>query len=72
MMSIPIKEYSVGAVAGVTIFAIINLGMFATKEEMAKLRAYIAETYMPRQEVKAELANINTKLDKLLERMMKQ
>lgn len=46
-----LKDYSLGAVIGMTVAAMINLGIFATKADIAELKADIAMQYVRKDEI---------------------
>lgn len=59
---------SVSLVVGAVIPAMLSLGIFATRADLAELRADIAEKYVTRGQIEARLDKIEKAIEKLLER----
>jgi hypothetical protein len=62
------KDYILHYTVGAVIVALVNLGLFATRAEVAELKAEAYKSFAQREEIAKQLESINTKLDALTEK----
>jgi hypothetical protein len=66
MVEKDLSKYGTGGMVGLVVGAIINLGIFATKADVADLKAEIALRYAQKTEIIAQLDKLETKIEKLI------
>lgn len=64
-----LKEYSVGAIIGMTLAAMIKLGIFATKADLSDLRAEMAVNYATKAEISPVINEMRQDIRKILVRL---
>lgn len=60
------------SVIGAIIIAAFQLGLFVTKADLERIKTEMYQTFETRQETEAKLNNIDQKIDKIMELMLKK
>lgn len=64
-----VEDYSVGAIVGMVIAALINLGIFATKADIAEFKADVAMNYVNKAEMAPIVNEMRGDIRKILVRL---
>lgn len=62
-------DWGLGAVVGAVIPALVTLNIFATKADLAEMKADFAQSYVQKNEVDKKLDRLENLLNKVVERM---